>query len=73
MCYNMSIMNLNENQKLYIAAMGLVNLASHIKTFDAEYAQELLNKAEEYKNKIIIDENFEKEIDEYVKEIERRL
>lgn len=62
-----------KNHKLYMSAVGLLNLARVIKTFDEEFSQVLLNKAQDYKNQIILDENLEKEVDDYVKKIEERL
>lgn len=53
--------------------MALVETAKFVKPLDPEYAIELLNKAEEYKNQIVIDEELEKEVKDFEQEIRKRL
>lgn len=50
------------NSLYYQAAAALINAAHFIRPLDPPYADELLDKAELYKNKIQINEELENEI-----------
>jgi len=58
-----------KNTKLYNASMALVQAANFVKEVDNEFAQSLLDKAEEYKNQIVIDEELEAEVVDFEKRI----
>ena len=58
-----------KNTKLYNASMALVHAANFVKEVDNEFAQSLLDKAEEYKNQIVIDEELEAEVVDFEKRI----
>lgn len=62
---------MNINALLYRASYSLVECARLVSKIDEEYAQKLLDKAQEYRNKIIIDEELEKEVDEFEKQIRK--
>lgn len=62
-----------KNKLLFNASMALVECAKFVKAIDNEYAIELLDKAEEYKNQIVIDDKFNKEVEEFAKEIKKGL
>ena len=62
-----------KNTLLYNAALALVNAARIVKPVDSDYAQELLDKAEYFKNSIVIDEEQEKEIIDYAEKIREGL
>ena len=64
---------MNQNTLLYNASRALVETAKFVKPLDPEYAIELLNKAEEYKNQIVVDEELEKEVNYFEQEIRKRL
>jgi len=69
--YNNSIM---KNTLLYNASVALVKTAMVIKQLgDMDYANELLDKAEYYKNQIVIDEKQEEEILDYAERIKQGL
>jgi hypothetical protein len=61
------------NTELFNAAMALVKVTPLIRLVDKDCADYLLNKAEEYKGQIKIDEELEKEVLEFKKEIEAGL
>jgi hypothetical protein len=61
------------NTELFNAAMALVKVTPLIRLVDKDCADYLLNKAEEYKSQIKIDEELEKEVLEFKKEIEAGL
>ena len=58
-----------KNNELFNAAQSLVISAGFVKLIDENFCKVLLDKAEEYKNQIVIDEKLEKEIDIYVEKI----
>lgn len=64
---------MTKNQILYQSACALVIAAGYIKHLDNEYAQELLDKAEEFKNQITVDPELEKEIESYEQKIRKGL
>lgn len=64
---------MNRNQLLYNASMALVQCAKYISPVDENFVQLMLDKAQEYKDKIIVDENVEKEINEFEQEIRKGL
>ena len=53
---------MNRNVMLYNAAKALIECARFVRPLDSEYSQELLNKATEFKDKIVINEDVEKEV-----------
>jgi hypothetical protein len=50
------------NKAYYVAAAHLINTSRAVRPLDPNFADILLDKAEEYSNKIKIDEELEKEI-----------
>ena len=58
-----------KNTKLYNASMALVQAANFVKEVDYEFAQSLLDKAVEYQNQIVIDEELEAEVVDFEKRI----
>lgn len=64
---------MRQNALLYNASMALVKAAEFVKPLDPEYALELLDKAEEYKNKIVVDDELGKEVEYFEQEIRKRL
>jgi hypothetical protein len=58
-----------KNTKLYNASMALVQAARYVKEIDKDFAQKLLDKAEGYKNQIVIDEKLEAEVIDFEKRI----
>ena len=64
---------MNKNAKLFQVALHLLNAANLLRDIDDEYREELLDKAQEYKDKIEIDEKLEKEVSEYEQRIEQRM
>jgi hypothetical protein len=61
------------NVQYYNAALALINAASHVRQIDPEFATNLLDMAQTYKDKIVIDKELEKEIFELKHEIEKDL
>ena len=61
------------NVQYYNAAMALVNAAPYVRQIDPEFATNLLDMAQSYKDKIVIDKELEKEIFELKTEIEKDL
>ena len=66
-------MIMKRNLLLYNASMALVQCAKFIKPVDVEYTQQLLDKAEEFKNQIVIDEKLDAEVTEFEKRIKEGL
>lgn len=64
---------MNQNVMLYNAAVALVKAANFVKPLDPNYSIDLLNKAQEYKDKIIVDEEIEKEVKGFEEEIRKGL
>lgn len=64
---------MRKNLLLYNAAMALVYAVKFIKPVDRDFAQVLLDKAQEYKNKIIIDKKLEVEVGDFEKRIKEGL
>lgn len=62
---------MKKNTLLYNAAVALVHCARYVRPVDVDYAQELLDKAQEYSNEIIIDKEIEKEVDEFEQRIRK--
>lgn len=56
---------MQRNSLLYNAANALITCAKYVKPIDNDYAQVLLDKAQEYTNQILIDNDLEKEVDEF--------
>jgi hypothetical protein len=61
------------NTNLYNAAVSLIKATPIVRLVDKDFADYLLNKAEEYKNSIKIDTELESEVLEIKKEIEKGL
>jgi hypothetical protein len=64
---------MTRNLNFYNAAAHLIMAVSFLREEDSEFCKILLDKAEEYKNKIEIDEELEKEVNEYERRIEQRM
>jgi len=64
---------MTRNKLLYNAAMSLVQAARFVKPVDSDFTKILLDKAEEYKNQIIIDEELEAEVIEFERRIKEGL
>jgi hypothetical protein len=64
---------MTQNELLYNAAMALVACAKFIRPVDDDFVQTMLDKADEYTSKIVIDEGIEKEVDELEREIRKEL
>jgi hypothetical protein len=61
---------MNRNVELYNACIALLQVSKLVRPVDLLFANELLNKAEEYKNQIVpVDDETEKEIKEYADRI----
>ena len=58
-----------KNTKLYNASLSLVQAAKFVREIDTDFAQKLLDKAEGYKNQIVIDEKLEAEVINFEKRI----
>jgi len=56
---------MKRNTLLYNAAMALIQAAKFIRPVDTDFMRILLDKAEYYKNQIIIDEKVEAEVTEF--------
>jgi len=61
------------NRKYYNAIIALLNAVPLVRQVDPEFAELLLDKSQEYKDKIKIDKELESEIFEFKKEIEKGL
>jgi len=61
------------NVQYYNSALALVNAVPHVRQIDPQFADLLLDKSQEYKDKIKIDLELEKEVFEFKKEIEKGL
>jgi hypothetical protein len=64
---------MKRNNLLYNAAVACIAASKIVRPIDQEFAIILLDKAEEYKNKVVIDEEIEKEVLEFEKEIGKGL
>jgi hypothetical protein len=64
---------MNRNYILFHSAASLVGAARFIRHIDENFANELLDKAQEYKEKIEPDPQLEKEIEDYGKRIREGL
>lgn len=62
---------MKKNTLLYNASLALVHCARYVRPVDIDYAQELLDKAQEYSNEIVIDEELEKEVDDFEQRIRK--
>lgn len=62
-----------KNNKLYNAAMALVECSKFVKEVDEDFFNLMLDKAEEMMLKIDIDEDLEKEIDSFKERIEKEI
>ncbi len=60
-----------KNTKLYNASMALVQAARYVKEVDKDFSQKLLDKAEGYKNQIVIDEKLESEVINFERRIKK--
>lgn len=56
---------MNKNVFLYNGAKALIEASKFVNYVDKKFATEMLNKAEEFKNMIVIDEKENKKIVEY--------
>lgn len=64
---------MNRNQLLYNAAMALVECAKYINPVDRDFTQIMLDKAQEFSEKITVDSELEKEVDDIEREIKKGL
>lgn len=64
---------MTRNKLLYNAAMALVQAARFVKPIDSDFMKILLDKAEYYKNQIVIDEKIEAEVTEFERRIKEGL
>lgn len=64
---------MTENELLYNAAMALVECTKFVRPVDGDFVQTMLDKAQEYSDRIVIDDELEKEVDELEKEIRKDL
>ena len=62
-----------KNKLLFNASLALLECSKYVKHVDPDYAIELLDKALEYKDQIVINEELEKEVDDIAKEIKKGL
>lgn len=62
-----------KNSLLYNASIALINAARFVKPVDREYSKVLLDKAEEFKNQIVIDEGLEAEVIDFEERIRKGL
>ena len=62
---------MNKNNLLYNAAVALTECAKFVRPVDMDFVQVMLDKAQEYTNQIIVDEELEKEVDEFEREIRK--
>lgn len=61
------------NAQFYNAAVALIKVTPIVRLVDKDFADYLLNKAEQYKNCIKIDKELESQVLEFKKEIEKGL
>jgi hypothetical protein len=64
---------MNRNQLLYNASMALVECAKYINPVDRDFTQIMLDKAQEFSEKITVDSELEKEVDDIEREIRKGL
>lgn len=64
---------MSRNVRLYNSSIALVEASKVVKGVDIEFANVLLDKAQEYKDKIVIDEKVEKEVKNFEEEIRKGL
>jgi hypothetical protein len=64
---------MTRNKLLFNAAMALVQAARFVKPVDPDFMKILLDKAEYYKNQIVIDEKIEAEVTEFERRIKEGL
>lgn len=62
-----------KNKLLYNATVALIECAKFIRPLDSDYAQSLLDKAQEFKDQIKIDDEVEREVNEFEKRIRKGL
>lgn len=53
--------------------MALIHCARFVKPLDTDFAQTLLDKAQEYKDQIVIDQEVENEIEQFEERIRKGL
>ena len=64
---------MNKNMKLVQIVLHLLEAAKLLRDEDDEFRNVLLDKAQEYKDLVIIDEKLEGEIKDYERRIEQRM
>ena len=64
---------MNKNVLLWNACMALLNAARIVKPIDPVYTRQLLDKAEQFKNEIVVDEKLEKEVRGFEQRIKKGL
>jgi hypothetical protein len=62
---------MTKNQLLYNAAAVLVDAAKFIRPVDKDFVQTMLDKAQEYTDQIVVDDELEKEVDEFEQQIRK--
>lgn len=64
---------MNRNNLLYNAAAALTECAKFIRPVDKDFTQVMLNKAQEFADQITIDEQLEKEVNQFEERIRKGL
>lgn len=64
---------MNKNSLLYNAAAALTECAKFVRPVDVDFVQVMLDKAKEFADQIIIDEQLEKEVKQFEKRIREGL
>jgi hypothetical protein len=64
---------MTKNKLLYNAAIALVQCARFVNPVDADFAKIMLDKAQELKDQIKIDQEVEKQVDEFENRIRKGL
>jgi hypothetical protein len=60
-----------KNTDLFNASVSLVQAAYYVKFVDKDFANKLLDKAEEYKKEIVVDKELEGEIIDFEERIKK--
>ncbi len=58
---------------MFNASSACLQAARFVRPVDKDFAQKLLDKAQEYKDKVEVDEDLEKEVNEFEEEIRKGL
>jgi len=59
----------SKNKLFYNASMVLVQTAVFVKEVDEKFAKKILDKAQEYADQITVDDEIEKEVNEFEQKI----